>query len=63
MRQQRDSLLQTDAHSTKLTNGPNKLERLPLTSLSSLVLSNTPGYRAHSQFTKKIKCFEHCPIL
>jgi hypothetical protein len=33
---------------SKLTNGPNKLERLSVGSLSSLVYSNTLAYWAHS---------------
>ncbi len=41
--------------------GPNKLVRLSLTRLSSLVYCNTLAYQAHAEVTMKEKCCEDNP--
>jgi hypothetical protein len=41
---------------SQVWNGPNKLECLPLASISSLVKCNTLAYWAHSKVMKKLKC-------
>ncbi len=56
-----DGQVQTPSFSSQLRNGPNKLECLSLTSISSLVYCNSLAYWVHLYVTKTIKCFHFGP--